>query len=188
MYINAFLFAYLHSVKSIVMSHAEFEAQLCNLRSSLERYALSLTMNKDDAGDLLQETIYKALRYRDSFAENTNLLSWTFTIMRNIFINNYRKNSRLAKNLDFNKDTTFLERQIETAIMNPDSAYSVKEIQKAVSELSDEYKIPFNMHTEGYKYKEIADALDIPIGSVKSRIFIARRKLMTRLKEYSLRS
>ena len=88
------------------MSHVEFEAQLCNLRSSLERYALSLTMNKDDAGDLLQETIYKALRYRDSFAENTNLLSWTFTIMRNIFINNYRK-THDWQNLDFNKDTTF---------------------------------------------------------------------------------
>ncbi|HOG19474.1 MAG TPA: sigma-70 family RNA polymerase sigma factor [Salinivirgaceae bacterium] len=166
------------------MSHAEFETQLCNLRSSLERYAYSLTMNKDEADDLLQETIYKALRYRDSFAEDTNLLAWTFTIMKNIFINNYRKNSRLSKNYDIRKDTTLLERQIETAIMNPDSAYSVKEIQKAISELPDEYRITFNMHTEGYKYKEIAEALNIPIGSVKSRIFIARRKLMARLREY----
>ncbi|HPW66350.1 MAG TPA: RNA polymerase sigma factor [Salinivirgaceae bacterium] len=166
------------------MSHAEFETQLCNLRSSLERYAYSLTMNKDDAGDLLQETIYKALRYRDSFAEDTNLLSWTYTIMRNTFINHYRKKSKLSKDFYANKDTLFLERQIEVGIMNPDSAYSVKEIQKAISKLSEEYRIPFNMHTEGYKYKEIADTLNIPIGSVKSRIFIARRKLMARLKEY----
>jgi len=141
-------------------------------------------MNKDDAGDLLQETIYKALRYRDSFAEDTNLLSWTYTIMRNTFINHYRKKSKLSKDFYANKDTLFLERQIEVGIMNPDSAYSVKEIQKAISKLSEEYRIPFNMHTEGYKYKEIADTLNIPIGSVKSRIFIARRKLMARLKEY----
>jgi RNA polymerase sigma-70 factor (ECF subfamily) len=166
------------------MTLIEFNTQLCHLQGSLRRFAFSLTLNHDDAGDLLQETIFKALRYRENFIEETNLRSWTFTIMKNTFINNYRKNVRMMKNLDSNKDLTLMKIPFESGSMSPDSSYSEKEIRKAIALLPKEYRVPFNMHTEGYKYKEIADEMELPIGSVKSRIFIARRKLMTYLADF----
>ena len=104
--------------------------------------------------------------------------------MKNTFINNYRKNIRMSKNIDSNKDLTLLKIPFEQGTMSPDSYYSECEIRKAITVLPDEYRIPFNMHTEGFKYKEIADELNLPIGSVKSRIFIARRKLMSVLVDY----
>ncbi|MDD4747503.1 MAG: RNA polymerase sigma factor [Salinivirgaceae bacterium] len=167
------------------MTQIEFNKRLCSLQSSLYRFAFSLTTDHNDADDLLQETIFKAIRYKDNFKDETNLRSWTFTIMKNTFINNYRKNIRIGRSLDTNKDLTMLKIPFEQGSMSPDSYYSEREIRKAIAMLPDDYKVPFNMHTEGYKYKEIAEKLNLPIGSVKSRIFIARRKLMAALADYA---
>ncbi|MBN1597959.1 MAG: RNA polymerase sigma factor [Bacteroidales bacterium] len=168
------------------MTAIEFNYQLTNLSSNLERFALSLTSNLEDAKDLLQETFAKAITYRDKFEENTNLKAWTFTIMKNTFINNYRRNVKANTTFDNTDDLYYLNINKESAFESPDSHYSVKEIQKSINELSDEFRLPFMMHTQGYKYKEIADKLNLKIGTVKSRIFFTRKKLMEKLKDYDL--
>jgi RNA polymerase sigma factor (sigma-70 family) len=166
------------------MTAIEFNFQLTNLSGNLERFALSLTSNSEDAKDLLQETFAKAITYRDKFEDNTNLKAWTFTIMKNTFINNYRRAVKANTTFDNTDDLYYLNLNKETTFETPDSQYSVKEIQKTIDALDDDFKMPFLMHTQGYKYKEIADTLDLKIGTVKSRIFFTRKKLMEKLKGY----
>lgn len=168
------------------MTAIEFNYQLTNLSGNLERFALSLTSNMEDAKDLLQETFAKAITYREKFEDNTNLKAWTFTIMKNTFINNYRRNAKANTTFDNTDDLYYLNLNKESAGDAPDSQYSVKEIQKSIDELTDEFRLPFLMHTQGYKYKEIADKLNLKIGTVKSRIFFTRKKLMEKLKDYDL--
>jgi RNA polymerase sigma-70 factor (ECF subfamily) len=168
------------------MTAVEFNYQLTNLAGNLERFALSLTSNSEDAKDLLQETYAKAITYRDKFEDNTNLKAWTFTIMKNTFINNYRRNVKANTTFDNTDDLYYLNNNSISATEAPDSKYSVKEITKSINELSEEFRLPFLMHTQGYKYKEIADKLNLKIGTVKSRIFFTRKKLMEKLKDYDL--
>jgi len=166
------------------MTTLEFNSKLISLEGNLERFALSLTSNREEAKDLLQETYLKALTYSDKFVEYTNLKAWAYTIMKNTFINNYRKSIRENTTVDSTKDLFLLNNSRESQLVRPDSEYSYKEINKAVDNLEDEFKIPFRMHVEGYKYKEIADALGLKIGTVKSRIFFTRKKLMETLQDY----
>lgn len=166
------------------MTAIEFNNNLISLEDSLERFALSLTSNREEAKDLLQDTYVKALTYRDKFQEFTNMKAWTYTIMKNTFINNYRKAKRENTTFDNTKDLFLLNITKESAIQNPDSEYSLKELKKAINSLDDEFRLPFVMHTSGYKYKEIAEKLDLKIGTVKSRIFFTRKKLMEALPEY----
>lgn len=166
------------------MTAIEFNTQLTDLRSNLHRFAYRLTTDAEDAADLLQETLYKALSNKDKFQDKTNLKSWTFTIMKNTFINNYRRASRSQTILDTTKELHFLNIPQDSGLISPDSSFSMKEISKAINDLEIEYRKPFVMHTEGFKYKEIAEELGLPIGSVKSRIFIARKKLMEELQDY----
>jgi len=167
------------------MTAVEFNYQLTNLSGNLERFAMSLTSNLEDAKDLLQETFAKAIAYRDKFEDNTNLKAWTFTIMKNTFINNYRRTIKANTTFDHTDDLYYLNLNNDSGGDNPDSQYSVKEIEKSINELSDEFRLPFIMHTQGYKYKEIADKLDLKIGTVKSRIFFTRKKLMEKLVDYN---
>ena len=166
------------------MTAIEFNHQLTSLEEKLLRFAFSLTSNKDDAKDLLQDTMLKAITYRDQFVQYTNLKAWTYTIMKNTFINNYRRNVRQNTAFDNTKDLFFLNQNKDTVNVGPDSAYSAQEITKVIDSLEDEFKVPFKMHTEGFKYKEIAQKLDLKIGTVKSRIFFTRKKLMDALKDY----
>lgn len=167
------------------MTAVEFNYQLTNLSPNLERFALSLTTNSEDAKDLLQETYAKAIAYRDKFEDNTNLKAWTFTIMKNTFINNYRRTVKSNTTFDNTEDLYYLNLNRESAADSPETSISTKEINKAINNLEDEFKIPFLMHTQGFKYKEIAEKLDLKIGTVKSRIFFTRKKLMTALQEYA---
>jgi RNA polymerase sigma factor (sigma-70 family) len=167
------------------MTALEFSRQLISMEDSLERFALSLTADRDEAKDLLQETYVKALIYKDKFEEYTNLKAWTYTIMKNTFINNYRKSKRENTTVDNTKDLFLLNNYRESQLMQPESEYSLQELTKAVNSLEDEFRIPFVMHTEGYKYKEIADELGLKIGTVKSRIFFTRKKLMEVLKDFN---
>ena len=166
------------------MTAMEFNNALINMEDSLERFALSLTSNREEAKDLLQETYLKALTYREKFVEFTNLKAWAYTIMKNTFINNYRKAVRENTTVDNTKDLYYLNNSKESHLERPDSEYSIQEINKAIDKLDDDFKVPFRMHTEGYKYKEIADKLDLKIGTVKSRIFFTRKKLMDSLEDY----
>ncbi len=167
------------------MTAMEFNNALINMEDSLERFALSLTSNREEAKDLLQETYLKALTYREKFVEFTNLKAWAYTIMKNTFINNYRKAMRENTTLDHTRDLYYLNNSKESSLVKPDSEYQTKEIRSAIEQLDDDFKVPFKMHTEGYKYKEIADKLDLKIGTVKSRIFFTRKKLMESLKDFS---
>jgi RNA polymerase sigma factor (sigma-70 family) len=160
------------------MTAIEFNHQLVTLERKLSCLASSLTSNREDAKDLIQETFAKAISHRDKFEDNTNLAAWTITIMKNTFINNYRRHLRTKTTFDYTDDLYYLNLKIITKSESPDSKYFAKEIQKLIDELGDDFKIPFTMHTQGYKYQEIADELGLKIGTVKSRIFFARKKLM----------
>ncbi len=163
------------------MTKSEFNNKLVGLKNSLEYYALTLTSNHNDAADLVQDTYLKALTNSDKFAEDTNLKAWTYTIMKNTFINNYRRNQKANTFIDNTEDMYFMNIPRKSEFPTPESQISVKDINKAITSLDAEQRTPFEMLTSGYKYKEIADALNISIGTVKSRIFFTRRKLMESL-------
>ena len=166
------------------MGNAKFQSNLMNLQANLLNFAYMLTSNRDDAYDLLQDTTLKALDNEDKYAENTNFKGWVFTIMRNIFINNYRRAGRAATVVDTTENLYHLNLCQESGIETPEGAYGVNEISAAIDEIADEYRIPFVMHGQGYKYNEIAEHMNLPLGTVKSRIFFARKKLQTRFPDY----
>ncbi len=165
------------------MTALEFNHRLMGLQNNLKYFAYTLTSNYEDAQDLVQETYLKAITNREKFTDNTNLKAWTFTIMKNTFINNYRQNVRSNTILDKTDDLYYLNLSKESGIGLPDSAFSVKEIKKAIGKISEEQRTPFEMYNQGFKYKEIAEKLNLSIGTVKSRIFFTRKKLMESLKD-----
>jgi RNA polymerase sigma-70 factor (ECF subfamily) len=166
------------------MTVIEFNYKLVDLQSYLFHFAKKLTMNEEDAHDLVQETNYKALLFREKYVHHTNFKAWLFTIMKNIFINNYRRNKKAMTFIDKTDNLHHIHQHIDTFPVTPDSELRLKEVEKEVANLQEDQRIPFEMHTQGFKYKEIADELDISIGTVKSRIFFGRKKLMDRLEGY----
>lgn len=166
------------------MGTEKFQNDLMRLQSNLLNFAYMLTSNRDDAYDLLQDTTLKALDNEAKYAENTNFKGWVFTIMRNIFINNYRRGVRSATVVDTTDNLYHLNLSQDSGIESPEESYSAAEITAAINEFSDEYRIPFSMHIAGYKYNEIADHVGLPLGTVKSRIFTARKKLQERFSDY----
>lgn len=154
------------------------------IQSNLLSFAHILTSNRDDAYDLLQDTTLKALDNETKYTENTNFKGWVFTIMRNIFINKYRRIVRSATIIDRSEDLYQLNLPQDSGIPSPENSYAVKEITEAINSFSDDYKIPFSMHLAGYKYSEIAEKLDLPLGTIKSRIYYARQYLQTALRDY----
>ena len=162
----------------------DFTQHLTQHHSALKYFALSLTRDENDADDLVQETTLKALIYKDKFAENTNLRAWLYTIMKNIFINNYRIQSRQKLMLDGSKDLYHLNIPDYRKVNEPDAALNFKQIHACLMALDAEYAEPLRLYFEGYKYKEIADKYDLPIGTVKSRIFLARKMLSEQLQEF----
>ena len=155
-----------------------------DLQANMLNFAYMLTSNRDDAYDLLQDTTLKALDNEDKYAENTNFKGWVFTIMRNIFINNYRRGVRTATIVDTTDNLYHLNLSQDSGIESPEGSYGAAEIAAAIGEFSDDYRIPFCMHVQGYKYAEIAEHMGLPLGTVKSRIFFARRKLQERFADY----
>jgi len=166
------------------MTQYEFNNSLLEMKSNLQRFAMSLTSDRDTALDLVQDTYLKAITYKDKFVDYTNLKAWVFTIMKNTFINNYRRNVKENTIIDGTQDLYYINQPHDKGFISPESSYSENEIEKAIDSLSDEFRIPFRMHVDGYKYKEIADELGLKIGTVKSRIFFTRQKLMLILKDY----
>jgi RNA polymerase sigma factor (sigma-70 family) len=167
------------------MTAHEFNTSLIEMKSNLQRFAMSLTSDRDAALDLVQDTYLKAITYKDKFVDYTNLKAWVFTIMKNTFINNYRRNAKENTIIDGTQDLYFLNMSHDKGPISPESRYSEAEIQKAIDSLSDDFRIPFRMHIDGYKYHEIAEKLGLKIGTVKSRIFFTRQKLMLALKDYN---
>ena len=139
-----------------------------NLQANMLNFAYMLTSNRDDAYDLLQDTTLKALDNEDKYAENTNFKGWVFTIMRNIFINNYRRGVRAATIVDTTDNLYHLNLSQDSGIESPEGSYGAAEITAAIGEFSDDYRIPFCMHVQGYKYAEIAEHMGLPLGTVKT--------------------
>lgn len=166
------------------MASAKFQINLMALQANLLNFAYMLTSNRDDAYDLLQDTTLKALDNEEKYAENTNFKGWVFTIMRNIFINNYRKVVRSATVIDQTEDLYHLNLPQDSGFETPEGSVAAKEITDAINAFSDDYRIPFSMHVAGYKYNEIAEKMNLPLGTVKSRIFFARQRLQQTLKDY----
>ena len=158
------------------MSSVEFQDRLNQLSSVLNTFAYNLTKNVEDAKDLFQETAFRALSNRDKFRPGTNFKAWLFTIMKNIFINNYRKKMKSNTIQDSTDNMYYINaggmvgNQAESNIM-------MNELQRMIDNLDQSLRIPFVMHYEGHKYQEIADNLELPLGTVKSRIFFARKEL-----------
>lgn len=160
------------------------ELELTKMQDNLFNFAMMLTSNRDDAYDLLQDTSLKVLANEDKFAENTNFKGWVFTIMRNIFINNYRKAARAATVVDTTDDLYHLNLSQDSGIATPEGAFGAREITDAINSFPDKYRRPFSMHVAGYKYDEIAESMGLPVGTVKSRIFYARQQLQIRFADY----
>ena len=166
------------------MASKEFETKLMGLQSNLLNFAYMLTSNRENDYDLLQDTTLKDLDNESKYVDNTNFKGWVFTIMRNIFINNYRRNVRSATVVDQTEDLYHLNLSQDSSFETPEGSFGAGEIADAINEFPDEYRIPFSMHVAGYKYGEIAEKMNLPLGTVKSRIFFARKKLQTRFADY----
>ena len=163
------------------MEANKFYSQLLDLEQSLMNYAYRLKLGNDDARDLVQETYLKALLNRDKFVDNGYLKAWTITIMRNTFINNYRHNVLHNTHCDRTEESFYINQTKCSGSDNPDSIYSVTEITKNIEQLKDKFRVPFKMYVAGYRYREIANTINLNIGTVKSRIFLARKVLMNQL-------
>ena len=166
------------------MSSNNFQTKLLSIQSNLLNFAYLLTSNRDDAYDLLQDTTLKALDNEDKYVENVNFKGWVFTIMRNIFINNYRKVVRDQTFIDRTDNLYHLNLPQDAGFESTEKAYDLKEMHRVVNTLPKEYKVPFAMHVSGFKYREIAEKLNLPLGTVKSRIFFTRQKLQEELKDF----
>lgn len=166
------------------MNGIQFQQKLLGLQENMMNFALMLTANKDDAEDLLQDTTLKVLNNQEKFVDNVNFKGWVLTVMRNIFINNYHKVVRVQTVVDSSVDLYNLEIINESGFDSPENAYNIQEITKAINGLNNDFKLPFSMYLSGYKYNEIAEKLNLPLGTVKSRIFFARQELQKVLKDF----
>lgn len=163
---------------------SKFKKELLGLQGNLMNFAFQLTTNKEAAEDLVQDTTLKVLDNSSKYVDNINFKGWVFTIMRNIFINNYRRQVRSSTIIDTTEDLYHLNLSQESGLTTPEGSYAAKEISEAINSFSDDYRTPFTMYLAGYKYSEIADKMGLPLGTVKSRIFFARKRLQTILKDY----
>lgn len=166
------------------MDTAVFKRDLLMMQSELQRLAFKLTADKEEADDLLQDTSLKALENMDKYTPDTNFKAWLYTIMRNIFINNYRRVVREQTFVDYTDNLYNIDSAQLTKDSITENDYDRKELYRAVNSLPDSYRVPFSMFVSGFKYREIAAKLSLPLGTVKSRIFFTRRCLQEELKDF----
>lgn len=167
-----------------IMANQTFQAKLLSVQRNLLNFAYTLTSNRDDAYDLLQDTTLKALDNEDKYVANTNFKGWVFTIMRNLFINKYRQNMRLSVVVDRSDDLYQLNLSQDSGLDTPEGTVTTNEINDVIASFAPEFRVPFSMFVAGYKYAEIAQRMGLPLGTVKSRIFLARKKLQAILVDY----
>jgi RNA polymerase sigma factor (sigma-70 family) len=166
------------------MSAIEFNQVIINNAEYLKPFAITLTRDNETAKDLLQETMFRALANREKYNAGTNIKAWLYTIMRNIFINDYRRKAKQNTILD-NSINDFLLNSNQLSVVNAaESNLKMKEIQQAVYQLPDIFKNPFMLYFDGYKYNEIAALLKEPLGTIKSRIHFARKLLKEQLTRF----
>ncbi len=173
-----------YTLKQKVMTQKEFSETISFHASSLRSHALNFTRDPEDANDLLQETLLKATRFVSKFEDGTNIKGWLFVIMKNTFINNYKKTLKT-------RDRTVQEEEITSANLyhsattnGSEGSFAMQDINLALAMLPEKYSVPFIRYFEGYKYHEIADDMQLPLGTVKTYIHEARILLKKYLKQY----
>ena len=166
------------------MSTIEFNQMLVNNAEFLKPFAITLTRDSEAAKDLFQETLFRALSNKDKYSVGTNIKAWLYTIMRNIFINNYRR--KVKQNTIFDSTPNdFLINQTQSVVANnAESNLRLKDIQEAIHNLPQIFRNPFLLYFDGFKYHEIADMLGEPLGTIKSRIHFARKLLKTQIERH----
>ncbi len=162
------------------MTQLEFKSLYSSIEDLLFGFAMRLTKNREDAKDLIQETTCLALEKRDRFRMGTNFKSWMTTIMYNTFVNGYRRKRTRNKVMVSNSAGDALI-SMKTTPESTTSSISAKELRNVIMSLEDSFRTPFMMHYKGYKYDEIAEAMGIKVGTVKSRIFFARKKMQKKI-------
>ncbi len=180
------------SEKELKQKYKEFEEEALPHLSALQSYALKLTNDLDESDDLVQDTMLKAYRFFDKFEKGSNCKAWLFQIMKNSFINNYRKSSKEPDKVDYEDVQNFYENikseEVKSSHSEGDAFNDIldDEIVNALSTLPDDFRtIVFLSDIEGYSYEEIADFLDCPIGTVRSRLHRARKMLYALLYTYA---
>ncbi|HLS71492.1 MAG TPA: RNA polymerase sigma factor [Chitinophagaceae bacterium] len=166
------------------MEQNEFNKILVDNVEYLKPFALSFTKNEDDANDLVQDTMFRALKNMHHYKEGSNIKAWLYTIMRNLFINNYRKNKRFKKVNTEAPEDYFLFETEKVARNGGYANFNLKEIRGKIARLPKIFRQSFILYYKGYKYKEIASDLDEPLGTIKSRIHFARKMLMEQIDRY----
>jgi len=172
------------TIKQYFMSTLEFDQLLLNNTEFLKPFAITFTRDNEVAKDLLQETMYRALANKDKYNVGTNIKAWLYTIMRNIFINNYRRKAKQNTIFDSTPNEFLLNYNQSTISNTAEGNLRMKDIQGAVSKLPEIFRVPFMLYFEGYKYQEIADMQNEPLGTIKSRIHFARKLLKEQLTKF----
>lgn len=166
------------------MSAPDFNQALIRNAESLKPFAITLTHDPEEAKDLFQETLFRALANKDKYSIGTNINAWLYTIMRNIFINNYRRQSKQKVVFDGTPNEFFINSAKAVTVNAAIAAINTKEIIKAVVNLPEIFKDPFLLYFDGFKYNEIASMLHEPLGTIKSRIHFARKLLKAQIERF----
>ncbi len=169
------------------MSTNDFYAQLDMINSPLNNFALSLTRDLADSRDLFQDTVYKALKNKDKFKIGTNFKAWILTLMRNTFINDYRKKKRSKVKTVADDSLEIITNTRSAAVNEGESNIAMQELMAMLDELDPKLSEPFMMNYQGMSYQEVADALETPLGTIKSRIFFARKEMQEKVLRAGLR-
>ena len=159
-------------------------SKIVGMESELRHFALKLTADQDSANDLVQDCMLKALDNKEKFVHAQNFKGWMYTIMRNLFINNYRRFTREISMMD---DSYSIGRQNLLEVEDGERfeyAYDLKELHKVINAVPESMRKPFLMYVAGFKYNEIAEKMGLPIGTIKSRLFFVRKRLQKELKEF----
>ncbi len=166
------------------MAILDFNEYLVNNAEFLKPFAITLTRDSEAAKDLFQETLYRALANKEKYNVGTNIKAWLYTIMRNIFINNYRRKTKQNTIFD-STPNEFLINQKQVVISDTaEGNLRIKDIQAAIHNLPEIFRNPFLLYFDGFKYNEIADMLREPLGTIKSRIHFARKLLKAQIQRY----
>jgi RNA polymerase sigma factor (sigma-70 family) len=163
------------------MTPSDFDSTLAGLQHTLAAFTRRFTSDREESEDLVQDTLLKALTYRSKFTNDSNLKGWLFTIMRNTYINSYRKVQRSKLTHDHSREQYMLSREDTHTFHRPQESLEFKEVWRNMNSIREELLLPFKMYITGYKYHEISRHLHLPIGTVKNRIFHARKEIQKKL-------
>jgi RNA polymerase sigma factor (sigma-70 family) len=166
------------------MATLEFNQLLVSNAEFLKPFAITLTRDTETAKDLFQETLYRAIANKDKYNVGTNIKAWLYTIMRNIFINNYRRRVKQNTIFDSTPNEYLINLNQAVAANAAESKLRLKDIQLAVHKLPEIFRNPFLLYFDGFKYHEIAAMLHEPLGTIKSRIHFARKLLKSQINRY----